>query len=220
MSAKPNHNVNRTATSLCAVASGYVQRSTSTSKDSMSKLKTIAVTVLLVMGLVGVSSVWAAEMRIPCSDAPKEAVVDASEKTRGLAGVTCTKYGHLLSGEGKMLWNYSGAFSPALIFANPEVAKLRTEPPVVNHASHFAAILTRDLTQKELEESFKGRLVGIARSEKPLGGIVIIATNQAGLEQRAYFFELAGEARWGYLCTPDCNTDMPFMLLDMSRKKK
>ena len=178
------------------------------------KLLNSAIAVLV--GIAGVSN--AAAFEIPCGGAPKEAVVEVPANIMELMGVTCTKYGHLLSGPGKVLWNYPGAFAPALLFANPATAALKTEPPVVNHASHFTSIAGRDLDQAELVEHFRGGLAGLARQEAPSSGLLITAVNNQGLEQHVYIFTLPGGSRWGYLCSPECATDMPFMVLDMSHR--
>lgn len=151
---------------------------------------------------------------IPCSGAPKDAVVEVPGNVRDLAAVTCTKYGHFLTGVDGTIWTYPGAMAPALLIADFDAANDKVAPAEVNHSKYFSSIKARDISPADTTA-----LLADDGLPKPPAGTLITAVeistiNQDRVEQKAYIFS-DGESRWGYLCDPKCKPNNTFMVLDM-----
>jgi hypothetical protein len=154
---------------------------------------------------------------IPCSGAPSEAMVEVPENIRDLAAVSCTKYGHFLTGADGTIWTYPGAMAPALLIAYLEAADSKEVPPEVNHSKYFSSIQVRNVPSADAVALLSND-DGLPKPpvDSPIAAIEISAKNQDGVVQKAYIFS-SGTSRWGYLCDPTCKPDNTFMVLDMRR---
>ena len=152
---------------------------------------------------------------IPCSGAPSEAVVEVPESIRDLAAVSCTKYGHFLTGADGTIWTYPGAMAPALLIAYLEAADSKQAPSEVNHSKHFSGIQVRDIPSADMAALLSDD-DGLPKppADSPMAAMEISAKNQDGVVQKAYIFT-SGTSRWGYLCDPTCKPRNTFMVLDM-----
>ena len=155
---------------------------------------------------------------ITCNDAPKAAVVEVPERINDLATVVCTKYGHFLTGAEGIIWTYPGAMAPALLIAYLDAADSEQLPPEVNHSKYFSSIKVRDVTSSEVAGLLSGDGLPPPPADSVIAAIEISATNQDGIEQKAFVFS-AGTDRWGYLCDPNCKPRNTFMVIDMRRPR-
>ena len=155
---------------------------------------------------------------IACSAAPKEAIVEVPAAINDLATVICTKYGHFLTGAEGTIWTYPGAMAPALLIAYLDEADNKQLPPEVNHSKYFSAIEVRDIASSEVGGLLSDDGLPPPAADTRTTVIEISATNQDGIEQKAYIFT-AGANRWGYLCDPECKPRNTFMVLDMRRPR-
>ena len=151
-----------------------------------------------------------------CTDAPKEAIVKVPERIKDFANVICTQYGHFLTGAEGTIWTYPGAMAPALLIAYLDMADSKELPPEVNHSKYFSSIKARDIPASETAELIADDGLPRPPAEASITAIEISATNQDGIEQKAYIFT-SGSDRWGYLCDPACKPRDTFMVLDMRR---
>jgi hypothetical protein len=161
----------------------------------------------------------ASAQEIPCSGAPKEAVVVVPESIKDLAAVYCTKYGHYLTGVDGTIWTYPGAMAPALLIAYVEGAKSKQLPPEVGHSKHFTSIKVRNIRASDTA-ALLAKDDGMPpppSGAQITAALEISAQNQDGVEQKVYIFD-SGQNRWGYLCDPECRPQNTFMVIDMRHR--
>lgn len=165
--------------------------------------------VLLLTGYSGTAEA----QEIPCTGAPKDAVVKVPEPIKDLAAVTCSRYGHFLTGADGTIWTYPGAMAPAMLIAYVDAADQKQLPSEVGHSKHFSSIKVRDIPSGEVRALLSDDGFSETSPSGSVHAIEITAVNQDGVEQRAYVFS-SGTNRWGYLCDPKCKPKNSFMVLE------
>ena len=179
-------------------------------------LKNLIVSLALVMPLFAVAEEKQPEFEISCQDGPKEMVTDVPKLVQTLASVKCTIYGQILTGADGVLWNYPGGFAPVIIPAQ----MVRAQPEEVNNEFHFTSVSAKKLSQKEAAEMYKGFGQGFDEMPKEAPETIeIVATNQKGVTQKVYLFQLAPESMWGFACQPTCKPEMAFMVMKFEQPK-
>lgn len=179
-------------------------------------LKELIFSLALFFPLLVVAEEKEPEFEISCQDGPNNMVTDLPKLVNSLASVKCTVYGQILTGADGVLWNYPGGFAPVIIPAQ----MVRTQPEKVNNKFHFTSVTAKKLDQKEAIEIYKGFGQGFDEMPKePLDTIEISVTNQKGVTQRVYFFQLGPETMWGFTCQPTCKPEMAFMVMKFEQPK-
>lgn len=179
-------------------------------------LKNLIVSLAIVIPLIAVAEGKQPEFEISCQGGPKEMVTEVPKLVHALASVKCTIYGQILTGADGVLWNYPGGFAPVIIPAQ----MVRTQPEKVNNQFHFTSVTARKLSKKDASEIYKG--FGQDFDEMPKEApetIEIVATNQKGVTQKVYLFQLAPESMWGFACQPTCKPEMAFMVMKFEQPR-
>lgn len=179
-------------------------------------LKNLIISLALVFPLLAVAEEKESEFEISCQDGPKDIVTEVPKLVYALASVKCTVYGQILTGADGVLWNYPGGFAPVIIPAQ----MVRTQPERVNNKFHFTSVAAKKLSHSEAVEIYQdfGRGFDEMQKEAP-ETIEIAVTNQKGVTQKVYLFQLAPETMWGFACQPTCKPEMAFMVMKFEQPK-
>lgn len=179
-------------------------------------LKNLIICLALVFPMLAVAEEKEAEFEISCQDGPEEMVMEVPELVHALASVKCTVYGQILTGADGVLWNYPRGFAPVIIPAQ----MVRTQPDKVNNKFHFTSVVAKKLSQSEAVEIYKGFGQGFDEMPKEAPETIeIVATNQKGVTQKVYLFQLTPESMWGFACQPTCKPEMAFMVMKFEQPK-
>jgi len=179
-------------------------------------LKNLIICLALVFPLLGVAKEKEPEFEISCKDGPKEMITEVPKLVHALASVKCTVYGQILTGADGVLWNYPGGFAPVIIPAQ----MVRAQPEKVNNKFHFTSVAAKKLSQSEAVEIYKGFGQGFDEMPKEAPKTIeIVATNQKGVTQKVYLFQLTPETMWGFSCQPTCKPEIAFMVMKFEQPK-
>lgn len=151
---------------------------------------------------------------IDCSGSPAEAVMTLPAPLSKWGQVSCTPYGHVLTGRDNWVWVWpdgSGTvFIPSqLVMSNPEI---------LGNRSYFTQIEVGRARGAEFDQAYATFREGLDGKETPPDVYRADLTSVSGRMIRVYFFDYDSYA-WGMSC-PDnnCVQDSRFIILDRTRE--
>ncbi|WP_044616186.1 hypothetical protein [Gynuella sunshinyii] len=179
-------------------------------------LKKVIIGCILALPLIAMAEEKEQEFEISCQGGPEGMVTEVPGIVSALASVKCTVYGQIITGAEGVLWNYPGGFAPVIIPAQ----MVRSQPEKVKNEYYFTSITAKNLSKNEAIEVYKGFGQGFDQMPKDAPETTeIVATNQKGVVQKVYLFQLGPQTIWGYTCQPACKPEMSFMVMKFERPK-
>lgn len=159
---------------------------------------------------------------IGCDDAPKAAVTTLGPELAEIASLKCTIYGHILAPPKGVVWN-TGYGVLADLGGYPIPSNLPAYVPTeeereistlhkVGHAAYFTDFQISVLNKDEAEKVVRARGGKFATADAAeLPEVTqVLATNNAGVDQKVFFFDNFQGEKVGYFCRPECDAQVYF----------
>jgi hypothetical protein len=178
--------------------------------------------MVLLLALLGNRGAIAQEsIEIPCTDAPKDAVIVLPAPLSDWGQVRCTRYGHAVTAKDGWFWTFPGAYAPVFLPAQ----MVRENPQRVAHGAYFKQARMTKLEGADAISATARVYAGLDHPKNDVEQVFkLILTNNTGETLEVLFVQgpkdpTTGETQWGYWCQQNsqCSSGSPFLLLDYSK---
>lgn len=150
-----------------------------------------------------------AEITIPCTSAPDDAVLNVPAPANRWARLICTRYGHMAVAGSGLSWTFPDSAQPLFLPAQ----EVQDAPKEIAHQAYFADI---DAWKTDFEEGVRIRGEHAKFVEREAGApepevIKLRLTNQDGARHTLYILDWTSRAA-GLLCLDECTRYLPFII--------